>query len=398
MPIDTKIEGNPDSVRGVAVWLRNSFAKTVSDASTQVYDARNSADAGWDGPASEAFRERITCGAQKTDDLASAADTSAQHLDDYAVGLQRVQEDMARVRSAASGAGLTVDGDLIHEPGPAPPTPGPAPAGASATPDAVSAHNQAVTAQNAHVGLVSAFNSAQQAANTARRSQKFLDDTINNVANDIKTKWFLTIGDLANGAVETLRSIHASTLMAESTRLADDAARYMAQATSASGAHPNTVYRDVDTARTMSQSADDLARESADARSGAGRIAVRAGGALAAAGIVYDVVATDKPVGQAVVSGAGGFAASVVAGAGTGALIGSFVPVPGVGTAVGAVVGAGVGIFTSGAIDSIYENGIGAVGEAFAAGTDAIVNTGEAIGDAAESVGGAIGDTWNAIF
>ena len=258
----------------------------------------------------------------------------------------------------------------------------------------MTAHGQAVAAQNAHTGLVTAFNSARDATEAVRRTQKFIDDTI----NDIKTKWFLTIGDLANGAVETLRSIHSATLLAESTRLADDAARYMTQATSASGAQPSTVYRDVDTARTMSQSADDLARESADAKAGAGRVAIRAGGALAAAGIVYDIAVADKPVGQAVVSGAGGFAASVVAGAGTGALVGSFVPVPGVGTAVGAVVGAGVGIFTSGAIDSIYENGIGAVGDAFAAGGEAIVNTGEAIGGAAEAVGGAVGDAWNAIF
>jgi hypothetical protein len=46
MPIDTNVEGNPDSVRGVADWLRNSFANTLSDASTQVYNARNSADSG----------------------------------------------------------------------------------------------------------------------------------------------------------------------------------------------------------------------------------------------------------------------------------------------------------------------------------------------------------------
>lgn len=67
---------------------------------------------------------------------------------------------------------------------------------------------------------------------------------------------------------------------------------------------------------------------------------------------------------QAVASGGAGFLASVGAGAATGAVIGSFVPIPGVGTAVGAVIGAGVGIFTSGAVDSLFENGPD-VGEAF---------------------------------
>jgi hypothetical protein len=74
----------------------------------------------------------------------------------------------------------------------------------------------------------------------------------------------------------------------------------------------------------------------------------------------------------------------------TGAVVGSFVPIPGVGTAAGAVIGAGVGIFTSGAIDSLFENGPD-VGAAAEAGWDAVADTGEAIGDAAGSVGDAIG-------
>lgn len=114
-------------------------------------------------------------------------------------------------------------------------------------------------------------------------------------------------------------------------------------------------------------------------------------GALAVAGVVYDIVATDKPADQAIVSGAVGFAASVGAGMATGAAIGTFIPFPVVGTVAGAIIGAGVGLFASGAVDALYENGIGAVGEAWDAGLDAVGETGAAIG-------GLLEDAWDAIF
>jgi hypothetical protein len=82
-----------------------------------------------------------------------------------------------------------------------------------------------------------------------------------------------------------------------------------------------------------------------------------------------------------------GFGASVAAGA----LIGTAIPVPVLGTAVGAVGGAVVGLFASGAVDSLYQNGVGAVGDAIADGAGAVA-------DAGKAVGGLIEDAWNAIF
>ncbi len=125
-------------------------------------------------------------------------------------------------------------------------------------------------------------------------------------------------------------------------------------------------YKDLDEAKRLASSADDLARTADDLRTTSKSLPLKLGGALAVAGIGYDIYTGKDPV-QAVASGGGGFFASVAAGAGTGALIGTFVPIPGVGTAVGAVVGAGVGIFTSGAIDSLFENGPD-VGAAFDSG------------------------------
>ncbi len=134
------------------------------------------------------------------------------------------------------------------------------------------------------------------------------------------------------------------------------------------------------------QKADDLERAAKGAQ-------IKLGGALAVVGIGLDVAAGEDPV-QAVASGAGGFAASVAAGAGMGALVGSFVPVPGVGTAVGAVVGAGVGIVASGAIDSLFEEGPD-VANALSDGWESLTDTGGAVGDGVGALVDGVGGLFN---
>ena len=69
------------------------------------------------------------------------------------------------------------------------------------------------------------------------------------------------------------------------------------------------------------------------------------------------------------------------------------------------MVGAGIGIITSGMIDSMWENGVdnpGDVGDAIGDGWDEMTgtvgNAGDLIGDAAGAVGGGIKDAWNAIL
>ncbi|AQA02939.1 hypothetical protein BVC93_11405 [Mycobacterium sp. MS1601] len=58
--------------------------------------------------------------------------------------------------------------------------------------------------------------------------------------------------------------------------------------------------------------------------------------------------------------------------------------------AVGAVGGAIVGIFASGAVDSLYQKGIGSIGDVMSDGVDAVADTGEAIGDLAKEARDAI--------
>jgi hypothetical protein len=122
-----------------------------------------------------------------------------------------------------------------------------------------------------------------------------------------------------------------------------------------------------------------------------------------------DAVAARRSVTSNVGGMLAGIGASAAAGAGIGAVVGSFIPVPGVGTAVGVVggvvVGTVVGAFTSGAIDSLFDNGmddLGDVGDALASGWQEVQDLGSTIGDAGSAVGGAVGDfasdTWNSIF
>ncbi|GAB3502680.1 hypothetical protein [Amycolatopsis cihanbeyliensis] len=387
MSIDTKIEGNPENVRGVSNWLRDSLAAGVSDAAGQIYQARNSADAGWQGEAGEAFSGKMTTAARKTDELAAAANTAAQNIDTYAAELHRAQEDMRGVRERAAAAGLMVNGDLIEDPGKGPPAPGAPPTGDAVTPGAVSAHNDAVAASNAHASKVAAYNTAKTESEAAKHIAKLAAETVKNAWQDIKQKPLLAVGDLTNGTAAALAAKHASILGKQAKFLSEESVKLVERARAApAGTNASQIYRDFDAGRAVAYQADDVAAAAKNVDGNAAKWGFRAGGALAAAGVVYDI-ANGKPVAQAVTSGAVGFGASMAAGA----AVGSFIPVPVAGTVVGAIVGAGVGVFTSGMVDSLWENGVGAVGDAIEDGLDAV-------GDTAEAVGGVIGDAWDAIF
>ncbi|MGH3620689.1 MAG: hypothetical protein ACRDQ5_02740, partial [Sciscionella sp.] len=195
---------------------------------------------------------------------------------------------------------------------------------------------------------------------------------------------------------------HSSILMKQSAYKTAEAARLIEHAKAIGASDPTGMYQNLDAAGSSTTAASTAADDAAKATRSGKSIGLKAGGVLAAAGIAYDI-SQGKPADQAIVSGVGGFGASVA----TGAVFGSFGGPIGIG--FGAVVGAGVGVFTSGAIDSLYENGIGAIGQAIKDGRDAVVDTGETVFDAGKAVGGALADAgaaaggaikdaWNAIF
>lgn len=249
------------------------------------------------------------------------------------------------------------------------------------------AYNDAVAAWNAHVTRLAAYRTAQTEADGARRLAKLAADTLNNVWSDITQKWFLTLGDLTNGAAGTLAAKHSSVMGKQAQFLTSESARLLERArTAPAGTNASQIYRDFDLSRTAAYRTDDVAAVAENVQRNAAKWGLRAGGALAVGGIAYDI-AHGKPAAQAIASGGVGFGASVAAGA----AIGTLVPVPVVGTAVGAVGGAAVGVFASGAADSLWQNGIGDVGGAIEDGA-------EAVGHAGAGLGGAAEDAWNAIF
>ena len=110
----------------------------------------------------------------------------------------------------------------------------------------------------------------------------------------------------------------------------------------------------------------------------------------------------EEGAAQAITSNAVPAAASILAGTASGAylggVVGSFIPIPGVGTAAGVVVGAAVGTvvgaFTSGAIDSLFDSGADTLGD----WGGAVVDGFEEVGDTFSAIGDGVGDVFDSIF
>jgi len=194
----------------------------------------------------------------------------------------------------------------------------------------------------------------------------------------------LTAADAAGGGFGGALEHHASIVKATATTFGQQARLDLELARKANAGHlpggRSEFYERVDAAARRGSSAADLASTAKDSARNGKTLPLKVGGGLAVAGIGYDIHQGKDPV-QAVAAGGGGFAASVGAGMATGMAIGTFVPVPGVGTAAGAVVGAAVGVMTSGAINSVFEEGAN-VREAASAGLKAGTDTAKALGGA----------------
>lgn len=392
MSLDTEITGNPASIESAADWLSGTLAPTVSRAGDALHSARGDAESDWDGSAGSAFASTMRTASRRTEDLHASATDVAHGLDAYAGSLRTAQHGMADVRGAAAAGGLTVHGFVIENPGPGPSRPGPMTVTPDTPPSAVDAHRAAVAAYEAHQDKIRAWNKAVTDADRIRQDLRSAGDTVADKYRGLSgAQWVLTPADIAGGLAGARLEFNASALRRTSETFKAQAVRDLDRALKAD---PGLVgrtrwYQDLDAARKLGSSADDLARTADALDHGSKSLPLKAGGVLAGLGIAYDISQGKDPV-QAVASGGGGFLASVGAGAATGAVVGSFVPIPGVGTAAGAVVGAGVGIFASGAIDSLFENGPD-VGEAAEAGWDAVKDTGGAIADGVGAIGGAIG-------
>jgi uncharacterized protein YukE len=404
--IDTEIKGKPGSVESAASWLRGSAATGISEGAHALQRARSEATSDWGGDAGPAFASRMQSAHGKATALQDNATRCASALDSYAGSLRSCQDRMTGIRERAAGAGLTVHGFVIQDPGPGPARP-PDRSGERMPLPQLEAYEASVREYNAHQQLITAYSEAATAAGEVRTTyaqaagqladeydgMSWLDATLNGT-------------DFVAGAVLSRMSrYHAKILDNDARYWAREADRwrdYMRNKDYRSVGDPRRVY-DLDAqhqdylderARTSGSAADDAVRTERF-----GGLAKGVSRGLVGVGILVDLH-DGESVPQAVASNVGGYAAGVgvtvavdagttmLAATAAGAAMGSAVPV--VGTAVGAVVGLGVGVFASGAIDSLFENGPD-VGAAWDAGTEAVTDTVGAVGDGIKSAAGFVG-------
>jgi uncharacterized protein YukE len=387
--LNTEVTGDPASVDAVAHWLSDQLGPSALTGVRTLESSRAEAATSWQGTAGHAFGKRMASASDRAGRLQSGINHVSTAIRDYAAALRSAQHAMADIRQAAVSAGLTVTGLTIENPGAGPPSP--VPPGDAGSPEQVAAHHEAVAAYEAHQERVQAWNTAVADAKGVRTQLEAEDQKLADKYRGLEgPEWPLTAADIAGGVAGAVFEFNASVLRQTAATFREQATRDLDRALRSNPAvvgHQRW-YQDLDRARQLGSSADDWG-QSADDLAAKGRvIPLKLGGSLAIAGVGYDIATGEDPV-QAVTSGGGGFLASVGAGAAAGAVAGTLVPVPGVGTAAGAVIGAGAGIFTSGAIDSLFENGPD-VEVAAQAGLDAVTDTGEAVGGAVDSAADAV--------
>ncbi|WP_028644005.1 WXG100 family type VII secretion target [Nocardioides sp. URHA0020] len=415
MSVDTEIEGQPGSIEAAADWLRDKLSAKVGEAADRMNDARRNADASWQSEAGDEFSARMGKGRDQVEDLEQAAKKMAGDLDDFAEKLRRCQQQMRDIRADASGAGLSVFGFLIQDPGAGPARP---PDHFVGTEAEVTEHNRKVAAYDAHQDLVRAYNHASsEAARIDRQYATACRDLQDDYTPGQHASWLLTtadiLGDGIEGAIGASIGLKKSGLNRGAEALLDDAKRAIADLQ----AHPERYlkrkwlfFKTLDQARLDADrlaiqgrldEAEDLLRKSSaldDLKlpkylGRGGKVLGPLGFGLGVYNDYQEGESTTQIAVSQGVSTAAGIGAAALTGAGVGAAVGSVIPVAGtaVGAVVGTVVGAGVAIFADGAIDSLFENGPD-IGAAFDEGVDALADTGGAIADgvssAADTVGG----------
>jgi len=415
MSRDTHLAGSPADLDRVVTWLTDVVPAT-STFGDEVYGARSATGSAWESEAATAFAAQLRTLGVAADGTTTAVRTAATVVADLAAALRTAQDEMRRARQVAREGGLAVTGTVIQPPGQAPAAVPALPP--DATPAEVARHDQGTAALTAYEREVTAWNDAVAVADAADRDweQAVADATLTwqESGKDIAA----LLQDLFSGSAEEFLKIKVSRYFSDATNVWRQQSQVWREIADSYvrdgrfvGTDPDDYYRALRTIDEM----DDLAR---NAELNGGRVATNVGRGFLALGVIatgygiYDDMANGgESAEQATTSNVGGFLAGMGAGAASGAAAGAIAGsiVPGAGTAVGAVVGtvvgAGVGIVTSGAIDSMWENGVedlGDVGEAIGDGWGELMDTGEAIGDlgsdAVDAVGDGISDAWNSVF
>lgn len=406
---ETKIEGNPDDIENIAMFMRKAVSGGADTWSGDIGAAKTTTLNGWEGDGATAFGSVLTKANTSITEFSATAGEVGTAILTLADELRSAQTSMAGMRSTASAGGLTVSGTQIHMP--TAPTPSTDPEVAEAQADA---HTNKVETWNTCVTGATQANQAWQSA-----LEKFSSTWSASGANMITVlSGLLTAGVQSAALANTVYGLRSTVLVngdrfASLTRSLDDAApggqvrvpaqSYYQMLDEAADANRAVIAAEralVPKGTSVATHADDLmkmTRAGANISKGLWWLGIAGTGY----GIYDDIANGGESVTQAVTSNVGGMLAGVGAGAGTGAIIGSFIVPPAgtiVGAAAGAIVGGVVGVFTSGMIDGMFEGAVDGFGSAIEAGWNELVDTGAAIADGVGAIGEGIGDVWDSIF
>lgn len=119
--IETKIEGDPASVRATATWLRGTLAANVETAGDRQVSARSRSAGAWEGEAAEAYQAFSKTVLSATDTHVARVKRAATAYDAYAARLETAQATMRGIRARARAGDLTVAGTVIQAPPEVPP-------------------------------------------------------------------------------------------------------------------------------------------------------------------------------------------------------------------------------------------------------------------------------------
>lgn len=96
MSINTKIDGDPASIRAVSGWLNNTLASQLTTSADDLAKVKGLAEAGWEGESGDTFANRTRGAVLKVDDFVVQVQGYATHMDTLAGQVRQAQTDMAR--------------------------------------------------------------------------------------------------------------------------------------------------------------------------------------------------------------------------------------------------------------------------------------------------------------
>lgn len=377
MTLTTVIPGDPAELTVVATWLRGSLGGALDGSELTLQSARQD-DGGWDGTAGDAFRTRMSTAYTHAANLNDALVTATTAIDTFALALTTAQSDAAAVREAAAAAGLTLTTTGIRAPAiwpiPAPPPPGSSAASAQS-------YYLAQDARSDNVAHWQAYAAASVELARITRTLAGAAEALDDVRADVEVVKVPVASLLSTALVDGVAGTTAPLVAGPAGRLLTAAATIESN-TRLPGAslHPRLFYKDLDDASRLRARADALPDRSSTVLKTGRAVSVGVGVAFAGVSVWMDLRAGESKT-QATVSNFAGLTASIAAGGLVGGGIGTLIPVPVVGTVVGygvgALTGAVVGIYTSGFVDSLFENGPD-VGAALAQGWQDLQDTGSA--------------------